>query len=391
MNGTWLLARRYLAHHRWRSALLVVGIALTLLLPLAVQLLVTRYGEAVARRAEATPLVLGAPGSRFDLILDSLYFRGRTPRPLSMAAVDDVLAAGRGRPIPLFSGVRADGHPVLGTNADYYGFRGLRCSAGGLPLLLGECVLGSAVAVESHLRPGDTLRTESASLYDLAGEYPLELQVVGVLEPSGGPDDGAVFCDLRTAWIAVGLGHGHDPAEVQGEGAVIGERGGAIVLAPKGVRQFQRITDANRDSFHFHGGPESLPLTAILIEPTGIKGDLLKLRGKYVGESSPVQALVPSEVMQELFGVVFRVKIFFDANALLVGVATALFLTVIVALSLAVRRRERLTLFKLGCARSTVARLMATELGLLALAALALAGVGAVGVVTFLSQGIGAL
>jgi putative ABC transport system permease protein len=388
VSGAFLLARRYLAHHRWRSAVLAVGVALTLLLPIAVQLLVARYGDSLVRRAEGTPLVLGAPGSRYDLVLDSLYFQGRTPATLTMAAVDEVLDGGLATPVPLYTEGRAAGRPLIGTSPDYYDLRGLARSAGELPLVLGECVLGARVAAEEDLAPGDVLLTDAEALYDLAAAYPLRMRVVGVLAATGGPDDGAVFCGLETAWIAAGLGHGHDPADEQEQETVLRAGPDGVVLNAA-VREFNEVTPENVDGFHFHGGPEDLPVTGVLLDPRSAKARTL-LRGRYQGRAD-VQALVPLTVMEELLGVVFRVKVFFDANALLVGGATTLFLAVIVTLSLAVRRRERITLFKLGCARSTVARLMATELALVVGAGVLLALIGAAALVGLAARGIGPL
>ena len=48
--------------------------------------------------------------------------------------------------------------------------------------------------------------------------------------------------------------------------------------------------------------------------------------------------LVPKQVISETFDFVFRVKRFFDAQALLVGMATVLLLTTVVLLSLRIRR-----------------------------------------------------
>jgi putative ABC transport system permease protein len=389
MSGTLLLAWRYVVYHRWRSAVLAAGVALTLLLPASVQLLVGRYGDSLVRRAQRTALVLGAPGSRFDLVLDSLYFKGRTPRLLSMEMVAEVVDGGLGTPVPLYTARSAAGHPLVGTTPDYYALRELSAAQGELPLLMGECVLGARVARAEQLEVGDALLTDRERLYDLSAGYPLRMRVVGVLAESGSPDDSAVFCDLKTAWIAAGLGHGHDPAGQQAEERVLKtDPNGAIVLNA-GVVEFTEITPRNVDDFHFHGGPAELPLTGVLVEPRSRKA-LTLLKGRFVGRDD-VQALVPLEVMQELLGVVFRVKVFFDANALLVGLSTAMFLAVIVTLSLAVRRRERLTLFKLGCARATVARLMASELALVIGAGVLLALAGAAALVGLAARGIGPL
>ena len=40
--------------------------------------------------------------------------------------------------------------------------------------------------------PGDTLVSSPETIFDLAGSYPLEMKVVGVLAPSHGPDDDAI-------------------------------------------------------------------------------------------------------------------------------------------------------------------------------------------------------
>ncbi len=388
MSGAFLLARRYIAHHPVRSSVLAAGVALTLLLPIAVQLLVARYGDSLVRRARETPLVLGAPGSRYDLVLDSLYFQGRTPTPLSMAEVQEVLAGGLAVPVPLDTRGSAGGHPLVGTSPDYYSLRSLVCAEGELPLLLGECVLGARVARKEGLGVGDSLLTDQAALYDLAAAYPLKMHVSGVLAETGGPDDGAVFCSLETAWVAAGIGHGHGAAEEQKGTAVLRRDEQGIVLGAA-LREWNEVTPENIDSFHFHGGPGDLPVTGVLLAPRSDKARTL-LRGRYQGRSD-VQVLVPLAVMEELLGVVLRVKIFFDANSILVGVATALFLAVIVTLSLAVRRRERLTLKKLGCARSMVARLMATELALIVGAGAILASAGAALLVALAARGIGPL
>ena len=69
MTGSFRLAWRYLVYHKVRTGILILCVALVGALPLAVQLLITRYQDDLVRRADTTPLVVGAPGSRFDLLL----------------------------------------------------------------------------------------------------------------------------------------------------------------------------------------------------------------------------------------------------------------------------------------------------------------------------------
>ncbi len=43
------------------------------------------------------------------------------------------------------------------------------------------------------------------SVFDITGVYPLKMNVVGILQPTGTPDDDAVFVDVKTAWVIGGL------------------------------------------------------------------------------------------------------------------------------------------------------------------------------------------
>jgi len=368
VKAVLVLAWRYVAHHRVRSLLLAACIALAFLLPLAVQVLVDVYGRALTARAEATPLVAGARGSRYDLVLSSLYFKGRIPDPLSMADADELLDSGLALPVPLLVRRRARGFPVVGTTLDYYAFRGLELAAGDLPLVLGDAVLGAAAARELELGVGDSLLTEQGSLYDLTAGYPLRLRVVGVLADAGSPDDRAVFVDVKTAWIVEGIGHGHRAAETESEDRVLARDDERVVLSAA-IVEYTEITPENVDGFHFHGDRADYPLTAILVVPHDAKSATI-LKGR-LRVSPTAQVLVPTEVVDELLGFVLRVKVFFDANTLLVTVATALLVALIVMLTLRLRRRELETLSKLGCARGRVVAILATEWGLVLGAGLA--------------------
>lgn len=375
MTASLRLAWRYLAYHRVRTTLLVVCVALVFLLPIAVQLLVDSYSRALGARAAATPLVAGAPGSRYDLVLNALYFEGRVPAPTTMAEVEALRARGDATPIPLLARQRAKGYPLVGTTLDYFAFRGLRPAAGTLPLILGDAVVGATVAADLGLAPGDKLLTDPPNLYDLSLGYPLRMKVVGVLAETGTADDGAVFVDVKTAWIVEGIGHGHKSVAEEKPGAVLERKEGEVVYNASLV-EANEITPENIESFHFHGIEDEFPLTAILVLPRDAKAST-QLKGRY-RVSKTAQLLVPTEVVAEILGFVFRLKTFFDANAILVTVATILFLALIVALQLRVRRRELETLFKIGCARWTTFKLVATELLLTVGAGLALALAGAV-------------
>ena len=60
MRGTLYLALRYLAFHRFKSAILVTSIALILYVPVGLRVLVDQSSRQLTARAEVTPLILGA-------------------------------------------------------------------------------------------------------------------------------------------------------------------------------------------------------------------------------------------------------------------------------------------------------------------------------------------
>lgn len=371
MRNLLLLAWRHVAHHRLRTGILALCIALTFLLPFAVHLLLERYGRALMTRAAATPLIAGAKGSQYDLVLNTLYFKGRIPNRLTVAEADRIDDSGLARAIPMLTGRTAQGHAVVGVSPDYFAYRGLAPAAGTLPLVLGDALLGARAAQALGVGVGGHVLTDRGSLYDLTMAYPLRMRVVGVIAATGTADDHAVFVGIKTAWVIEGIGHGHQAAAAQDANNVLRQDGDDVVLNAA-VYEYEEITDANIAEFHFHGDPAELPLTAVIVLPDDARSATL-LKGRY-RVSTTAQLLVPTQVVDELLGLVFRVKVFFDANVALVSVATALFLVLIVLLTLKVRQREIETLFKLGCARLTVARLLALELLMVVLAGLAIAG-----------------
>jgi len=371
------LAWQSIRFNRLQSVILIIGLAVPLYLPLAVNGLVGRYQAGLLQRAVSTPLVAGGLGSRFDLVLHALYFRGNVPRLLRMADVEAIRATGYAAPIPLYVRYTARHAPIVGTTLDYFAFRGLRIARGEQLLELGDCVLGADTAASLKLVPGDRLMTDPENVFDIAGSYPVKLRVMGVLEPAGTPDDRAVFVDIKTAWLIEGLAHGHsDITATNTDSSVLLNRSATNVTANAALVEFTEVTPQNIASFHFHGDPDQFPLSAVIPVTKDEKSATL-LRGRYQGQEATVQILVARSVVEELLGLVFRIKRFFDANAALVGVATGLFLLLVVLLSLRLRRPEMETLFRLGCARGLIVKLVGAELLVIGAVSLGLALAGA--------------
>lgn len=359
-----ILAIAYLRHHAVRSAILVLVAALILVVPVASQNLLRGAETRLTERAEATPLLIGARGSQLDLVMAALYFSDDAPSLVTMAEADQIWESGLALPIPIYTAFESNGARIVGTSIDYFDFRGLAPAEGRSFAVLGEAVLGSDVAERLGLGPGDTLISTPQNLFDLDGVYPLEMEITGVLAESGTPDDAAIFTDLRTAWVIAGIGHGHDD--------VIAE-GGGDARASAAIEQFTRITPDNIDSFHFHGAPETYPVTAVIAVPPDARAGTI-LRGRYLADDLPVQAVVPPDVMAGLVARIFRIKAVLDGVTALVGGAALAAVALAIFLAWRLRAGEMATAFRLGARRSMILQLLLAETGLILAAALVIAG-----------------
>lgn len=359
MRDSIYLAWRYLRHHRTKTLLLVLSLSVFLGLPLLMRAMSHATQTSLLSRAEATPLLLGKKGSSLDLVVEALYFQLKGTEPITDADVDSIDATGLALGIPIRTGLMARGFALVGTSLDYFPFRELRIEDGRGLAVMGECILGAAAAGALGLGPGDALLTSPSTLFDLAGVYPLKLHVVGVLEPSYGPDDEAVFVDVRTAWVAEGLGHGHQDLGSAGPDVVFKRKEGTVTANAKLV-QYNEITESNVDSFHFHGDPSSYPVSAAIVVPHDEKSGVL-LRGRFV-DSETTQLVRPAQVVDSLNKQIFRFERVLEIVVWTVGLATAVMFVLVMVLSWRLRAEELRTMTRLGCSRWKAAQIMGSEI-----------------------------
>jgi len=373
MSRIFLLAWRYIIFHKLKTIILIFCITTTVYLPVAVHFLVKHFQTQLMARANTTPLIVGAKGSRFDFVLHTLYFEANFEETIPMREVMKIRDDNLALPIPLHIKFKARGFPIVGTTLDYFKFRHLNVAEGRGLNFIGECLLGEKVAQKLGLGPGDSLLSDPENVFDIGGTYPLKMHVVGVLERSHSPDDYAVFVDLKTAWIIQGIGHGHqDLTKVNDKLLVLGRKGDNVI-GSAAVRQYTEVTNENISSVHFHAEPEDLPVTAVVAVPRDKKSGVI-LQGRYTLKDATSQLVKPSKVVAEMMNMVFKVKRVFDANIMLVTISTVLFLVLVILLSLQLRRREMRTMFYIGSSRATIFWLQSAELCIILIVSFALAG-----------------
>jgi len=361
MIDTLYIAWKYISYNKKKTFILVCCITIIAVLPLALEVLLNESERQLALRAESSPLLIGAKGSALDLVMNNLYFGDEVPETITMAAAEQVMDTGLAAPIPMFVRFKARGFPIVGTTIDYLDFRGLKIERGGMFTMLGQCVIGSEVARELALQPGDYIVSSPETLFDIAGVYPLKMKITGVLAPIHNADDLAIFVDIQTAWVIQGLGHGHKDVTKTTDNSVIFKKEEGNVTANAKLMQYTEITEDNIDSFHLHGDSINFPITAVLALPYDEKSGTI-LQGRYLEKETPYQIVRPKEVIDTLMANIFKIRNVLDAVILLVGTATLLALVLVFSLSLRLREREVDVISKLGCSRATIAKLLSAEL-----------------------------
>lgn len=387
--GVWFLSWQHARRERVQTIVLVMCAMIAFALPLLSSTLFEQYDRALRARAAETPLLLGPQGDDLDLTLSALYFRKNKLPTIPQKAWRTLADERRGIAIPLHTRFAARGHPIVGTAPEYYELRKLRAQSGELPLVLGECALGADLAEELGLGAGDHLFSDPIDLYDIAKPPSLKMQVVGTLAPTGGPDDRAVFVAVRTAWVLEGIFHGHDEPKELDPNLVIGESPDGSVDLSGAMIEYNEITADNVQSFHFHGDPDTLPLSSVLFLPATEKDGTI-LRTRYNARSE-YQMVRPPAVIDELMGTVLRIKDLLDGLAIIIGATTALLTALVIVLGLRLRRREIRTFHHLGAGPRFVLRLYATEIGGILLLAAGLAALVTLGALAILPDLVRAL
>lgn len=349
MSASLHLALRHVLRQRVQTWLLAGALGLMLAVPFSLRVILSAAEAQMRARAEQTPLVLGARGSALDLMLTALYFKKQPLPPIGMGVVEEARGAGLGGVIPLHARFHSQGAPIVGTELEYFEFRGLRLAGGRWFARLGDCVVGASVARTRGLKPGGHVFSSQEQVFDLAGNYPLKMRVTGVLAASGTADDDAIFADIKTAWLIEGLAHGHDDVA---DAEVLRQEAGNTV-ANAAVRVFNEVTEENLGSFHFHGDPAAFPLSAALVLPRDAKAEAI-LAGRYLNSGMPVQMIRPLDEFRSLMGTLFQVERLVLIVLGLVAAGALAVAALVFALSFRLRRREFQTLEDIGVSRAAL-------------------------------------
>ena len=361
IQNSLYIANRYLMYHKMRACILVVALSIIIFVPFLLDMVVNESQQRLNARAESTPLILGEKGSSLDLAINSLYFIAKRPSDITMTDIEAIDDTGMAYTIPLYTRFSAGNHRIIGTSLDYFDLRKLQLSKGRMFTVLGEAVIGSKVADELNLNVGDTLISSPENLFDIAGQYPLQMNIVGVLAPSGTSDDEVIITDIATTWVMTGKCHGHKDLAKTDDESVIIKREKSSVVANAKLKTYTVITQENLKSFHFHGDQSAFPATSAIVVPNDEKSKTILL-GRYQAHLNNIQLIQPRQVVQELISSILRIKHTLDTIIVTVSVSTLMTIALVFLLSIRLREKEIKTIFRLGCSRMATSGFIVAEI-----------------------------
>lgn len=377
------LIRRNLAQHRVSSVLTLLSVALGVALVGAVLLLRASTSDTFQRPSRGYGLVVGAPGSSLELVLNSVFHVGQSPGLLDYGVLAELEASPSSElAVPYAVGDAFRGYRVVGTSDAFFSARfpypHAESAAGklaaGRAFHFDRAALAAELAAIEHGTP-------SAVVTGAGQAAPADEAVVGAevaralgvrvgdqIEPTHGVDGGGTSHEHQRLWTVVGV--------LQRTSTPIDE----LVLI--NLDSFFRISDHKGGVIPETGKPG---ISAVLLFPKpGVHKALLL--GQLSKRTQLQVADVDSEV-RRLMNIVGNVDQVFLVIAILVVLVGVVSVAVALYNTLAARARELSILRILGATRRTVFGMLVGEAALLS-ALGALIGLGLAHALVFATAGL---
>ncbi len=339
-----------LAQRRLSSTLTALSIALGVAVTVGILALKEQSRAGFSQSAFGYDLIAGAKGSRLQLVLNTVYHLDQATGTIPYRVYEAYRADRRvALAVPLAVGDFYRGHRLVGASdrliADFEvrpgekfelaegrayafseealrrlmtggegeeGLPSVAPSAGGAKEGRFEAVLGSQAAASTGLKVNDTFAAQHGSD---AGDAHEELwSVVGILKPTGTPNDRAIFINLESFFHI----KGHQ-AEASSRGRI-----SAILFKTRGPRAAQDLEwEINR--------------------------------------GSDAMAVVPAAAVVELFDMIGQVDVLLLAVSVLVVVVAGVSILVSLYNSMAERKRPIAIMRALGARRATIFSIIVLE------------------------------
>jgi len=204
LAALWMLARRSLRQHLLATLLTALGGALSVGLVMAVFAINQQSRDAFSQGATGFDAVLGARGSKLQLVLNAVFHLQTSPGNIPyryyqvMQKNPQVAVA-----VPYAVGDNYYGYRIVGTELGLFDVEvspghKLQPQPGGrlFDPNQSEAVVGSFVADKLHLKVGDKIHPFHGLDFDPTAQHKEIYEIVGILQPTGTPNDKALWIPL---------------------------------------------------------------------------------------------------------------------------------------------------------------------------------------------------
>jgi putative ABC transport system permease protein len=381
----WTIAWRSIQQRALASVLTAISVALGVTLVVAVLVIYQVIQASFLENAEGYNMIVGAKGGRLQLVLNTVYYLSRPTQNVPYSFYKE-FTQGRFKEavetaVPICMGDNYKGYRVIGTVPEI--FQAIRYSGGrkvefaqGKPFgenAYYEAVVGAVAAREAGLKLGDTFRpTHGVETEAGQGHEHEPFTVVGILAPSGTPNDRALFINMEGFYRLDGHTKAPPPKQLAaGKEADKHDEHEEHDADKHDADKHEEHAHADHD--HEHHSHEPMPddlkeVTAILVRTSSSKLQLAMALPKLINQEPVAQAVLPVQEIRELFdSVVGPVQKLLLVLASLVVVVAGISILVSIYNSMTDRRHEIAVMRSLGAGRATVMRIVLLESILLSL------------------------
>ena len=359
----WKIAYRSIQFRTVSSILTAFSMSLGVAIVVTVIVIHGVLESSFKRSAQGYNQIIAAKGSPLDVVLSTVFYLrepvGEVPESYLKMFRTGQYSHLVEEAIPISVGHHFRGISIIGTDPDFFtklkymGDQSYRFTAGenlkyADPF---SAVIGSRASRRTGLRVGDTFTPEAAQDSGCDAHEPFK--IVGILAPTGTPNDNAIFVHIDGFYDM----HSHDHGQ---EGSEEPKRYSAILLMTKEktIQPTGTMVDPNSPDFN----PANM-----LAERSFVNIGAMELPG-LLDKTTDIQAVSPvREISNLLSNIIGNIQIVLLVLAVLVIVVAGIGMMVSIYNSMSERRQEIALMRALGARRLTVMTIILLESILLSL------------------------
>ena len=384
----WKIAWRSIQQRSLASLLTAISMALGVMLVVAVLVIYSVVEHAFHRGGEGYDLIVGPPkGSNLELVLSSVFYVGQPISTLPYSVYRNLYenrteSKAVRMAVPICLGDTYQDKRVVGTTPDmfneltYFGDRHYEFAEG---QNFGEndffdAVAGAAAAKQTGLKVGDKFRPTHGVVGKSEHKHGA-FTVVGILKPTGTPNDNALFVNIEGFYrvgghagqVGAALSEDHSEAKPDANSGKKSESKTEATSEAKSDEKSEEEHEEHEDHDEHAEIPESRKRVSAVLVCTYEESQTRALATE-INKGKVAQAAIPSEEISSLFEkIIGNIEVVLLVFAVMIVLVAGIGIMVSIYNSMNDRRHEIAIMRALGARRSTVMMVILLESILLSL------------------------